>query len=93
MSNTKYTRPTIQAPATATLEACTALEAKLTTHYAKHLKIDSLLANRKGCYAMVINSTINDTSLENTVGTANAKLLTENVLTAITAKYTSITIK
>ena len=42
---------------------------------------------------MVINSTINDMSLEKTVGTVNAKLLTENVLTAITAKYTTITVK
>lgn len=90
MSYQKPQRQIIQAPSTATEEVCKALEAKLTTHYSKHLKIDALLANRKGCYAMVINSTINDTTLENTVGTANAKLMTENVLTAVTAKYTTI---
>jgi len=93
MSKSNYSRPTIQAPTTATLEVCEALEAKLVTHYAKHIKLDSLLANRKGCYAMIINSTINKVSLETTVGTANGKLLTENVLTAIMAKYTTITIK
>jgi len=93
MSYSKQTRPTIATPTTATEELHTNIVSKLTTHYAKHLKIDSLLSNRKGCYAMVINSTINGISLEATLGTVNAKVATEQILSAITSKYSAITIK
>jgi len=70
----------VATPATATSEFCLALEAKLVAHYEPILTPELLIAHRKACYGTVINSTIGDTSLVNTIGTDYSKEMTEVVL-------------
>jgi hypothetical protein len=86
----RQTRPVVARPATATDQACIALEARLVAHYEPILNPQMLITARKGCYATVINSTISGMSLENTVGTAIAKEMTEAVLDKLTASISTI---
>ena len=86
-------RAIIATPATANAELHNSIVASMVTHFTPLLGVDLMVANRKGCYATVINSTINGISLENTLGTVKAKAATEEVLTAISANISTITIK
>lgn len=83
----------IPAPAEATLEYCQAIESAFTTHFEPILTAELLIAHRKGCYATVINSMYDNKPLEQLVGTANAKLLTERVLNNITTTIATVPIR
>ena len=88
------TKPTVVAtPATATEQLHNQIVVELTTHYSQLLTVSTMITHRKGCYATVINSRINGVSLENTLGTNNAKVATEQVLNNISQGFSSIEIK
>lgn len=93
MSYSKPQSTVVATPATATEELHNTIVAELTTHYSQLLSVATLISHRKGCYATVINSRINGVSLENTLGTANAKVATEQVLNNISQGFSSISIK
>ena len=81
----KAQRPIIQTPANAT-EALHASTVKAyTAHFAGILTPELMISQRKGCYATVINGTMNGQSLEAILGTENAKFATQQVLESITA--------
>lgn len=90
MSYKNNNQSKIARPASATNEFCQGLEAKLVAHYEKILTPALLIANRKGCYATVINSTISTIPLVDTVGSDICKVLTETVLNKITASISTI---
>ena len=88
------TKPIVVAtPATATEQLHNQIVVELTTHYSQLLTVSTMITHRKGCYATVINSRINGVSLENTLGTNNAKVATEQVLNNISQGFSSIEIK
>ena len=89
--NTKSTK--VATPATATEQLHNTVVAELTTHYSQLLSVSTMITHRKGCYATVINSRINGISLENTLGTDNAKIATEQILNNISQGFSSIEIK
>jgi hypothetical protein len=91
-----YTKPkptAVATPATATEQLHNKVVAELTTHYSQLLAVSTMITHRKGCYATVINSRINGVSLEDTLGTNNAKVATEQVLNNISQGFSSISIK
>lgn len=90
---TKNKPALVATPATATEELHTKVVAELTAHYSQLLKVSTMITHRKGCYATVINSRINGVSLEDTLGTNNAKVATEQVLNNISQGFSSIEIK
>jgi hypothetical protein len=96
MANVTYkkpSRPVIPTPETASEELHNSLVAQMTAHYTPILTANILMANRKGAYAMVINSTIDNTPLEQLIGTQNAKVATEQVLSAVTKQFSAISTK
>lgn len=86
-------KPAIPTPATATVEQCQAIESTVVAHYTTMFTPELMIAHRSGCYATVINTTIDGQSLATLVGTDNAKLMTENVLNTISARFSAITTK
>ena len=86
-------KPAIPTPITATEQLHNEVVASLTAHYEKVLTPTLMIAHRKGAYATVINSTYDGVILEQVLGTSNAKIATEQILTAITAKYSAISSK
>ena len=92
-NKTKSTRPVIPTPANASEELHHSLVGKMVSHYSEILTPTIMIANRKGAYATVINTTIDNTPLEQILGTTNAKVATEQVLQAVTAQYSAITTK
>ncbi len=59
-------------------------------HYGQILTTELLIGNRKGCYAVIINSTYEGALLEQLLGTGNAKLATESVLHNLTEDISTI---
>ena len=90
MSYNKPARATIPTPASATAELHTALVASYTNHFSTILTPELMIAHRKGCYATVINGTTNNLTLEQQLGTENAKIATEQILNGISARYSAV---
>ena len=77
-------RPIVPTPVTATVEVIQATEARVQAHFAKVFTPELLIAQRKATYATVINSTNSEgLTLEQQVGSENAKILTTNVLNSL----------
>jgi len=89
----KPVKASIPTPASATQDTCEQTEEAILAHYREVLTLPLLVSNRKGCYATIINSTINGQPLEQVVGTDNAKFMTETVLNKISASFSAIEIK
>ena len=90
-SFTPAPRTVIPTPATATMELHNDIVASFTAHFTGILTPELMIAHRKGCYATVINATTYDgKSLEQILGTDNAKIATEQVLNAIQARYSAV---
>jgi len=83
--NTNYPTPT-----NATEALHTKLVQAITLHYINVLTPELLIAHRKGCYAVIINSTYDTQPIEKLIGTNNAKLATEQVLKNLTANFSNI---
>lgn len=90
MSYNNTPKQVIPTPATATEELHNKLVIAMTLHYGQILTTELLIGNRKGCYAVIINSTYEGTLLEQLLGTGNAKLATEAVLHNLTADISTI---
>ena len=90
MNYTKSTKTVIPTPATATEELHERLVIAITLHYTKILTPELLIAHRKGCYAVIINSTWEGSPIEYVLGSANAKVLTEQVLNNLLADISTI---
>ena len=88
--NTQANRPVVPTPAGAT----DALHNSTVEAYSKHftgiLTPQLLIANRKNCYATVINGTTNGLPLEQILGTENAKVATEQILNNLTAEISKV---
>jgi len=94
MSNfNKATKAVIPTPATLTEESFNNIVASATTHYAELLTPELLISNRRGCYATVINSTYDNKPLEQVVGSANAKVATEMILSGVTSSFSAIPVR
>jgi hypothetical protein len=83
-------RATIPTPNTATMELHNSIVSSFVSHFAEILTPALMIAHRKGCYATVINATYAGIPLEQTLGTDNAKLATEQVLNDIQARYSTV---
>ena len=83
-------RATIPTPTTATMELHNSIVSSFVSHFAEILTPALMIAHRKGCYATVINATYAGIPLEQTLGTDNAKLATEQVLNDIQARYSTV---
>ena len=83
-------RATIPTPTTATMELHNSIVSSFVSHFAGILTPELMIAHRKGCYATVINATYAGIPLEQTLGTDNAKLATEQVLNDIQARYSTV---
>lgn len=83
-------RATIPTPATATMELHNSIVSSFVSHFAGILTPALMIAHRKGCYATVINATYEGIPLEQTLGSDNAKIATEQVLNAIQARYSAV---
>jgi hypothetical protein len=83
-------RATIPTPTTATMELHNSIVSSFVSHFAGILTPELMIAHRKGCYATVINATYAGIPLEQTLGTDNAKLATEQVLNDIQARYSAV---
>lgn len=83
-------RATIPTPVTATMELHNSIVASFTAHFAGILTPELMIAHRKGCYATVINATYAGIPLEQTLGSDNAKIATEQVLNTIQARYSAV---
>lgn len=90
---TKQQRPIVQTPATATDALHTSLVASYTKHFSTILTPALMIAHRKGAYATVINGTSNGQTLETQLGTANAKIATEQILNNITAGFSVVPVQ
>ena len=90
MSYTKPSKPIIPTPANATAELHTKLVQAMSLHYMQVLTPELMIAHRKGCYATVINSTFDNTPIEQLIGTANAKVATEEVLNNISRSFSAV---
>ena len=91
MSNyTKQTKPVIATPATATEALHQEVVTAFTAHFSNVLTPTIMITSRKGAYATVINGTYKGVSLEQTLGTVNAKVATEQVLGAISAQISAV---
>ena len=89
-SFTPAPRTVIPTPATATMALHNDIVASFTAHFSGILTPALMIAHRKGCYATVINATYDGESLEQTLGSDNAKIATEQVLNAIQARYSAV---
>ena len=86
MSN-QTTNPTKQM----TQEIGDAIVANLVAHYEPMLSIELLIENRKGIYALVINSKdTNGSTIESLYGTQVAKDIVAVVLDQLSAPYATI---
>ena len=92
-TQTKSSRPVIPTPPTASEELHNEVVSKMTAHFSNVLTPTVMIANRKGAYATVINATYDNVPLEQLLGTVNAKVATEQVLTAISAGYSAVSSK
>ena len=89
-NQTKSTRPIIATPANASEELHASLVSAYTRHFSAILTPQLMIAHRKGCYATVINGTHGGLTLEQGLGTANAKVATEQILNSITASFSEV---
>ena len=89
-----YNKPTAKAviptPATASEELHNRLVQAMSLHYMQLLTPELMIAHRKGCYATIINSTFDNTPIEQLIGTANAKVATEEVLNNISRSFSAV---
>ena len=83
-------RTVIPTPATATMELHNSIVSSFVPHSLEMLTLALMIAHREGCYATVINATYAGESLEQTLGSDNAKIATEQVLNAIQARYSAV---
>jgi len=90
MAYSKPNKQTIPTPATATEELHNSFVAHFTNHFAKVLTPTIMITARKGAYATVINSTYDNTPIEQVLGSDNAKALTEQVLNNISAGISAV---
>ena len=94
MSNYKPATKTVTpTPATLTEEIFNNTVALVRSHYEPIITPELLITNRRGIYALIINSTVDGNSLETALGTANAKACTETVLNTLSARISTITTK
>jgi hypothetical protein len=84
-------RAVIPTPNACTEEVFNKTVAILSSHYSTVLTPTTMITARKGCYATVINSTIDDVPLEQFMGSVNAQVATEIVLNAVKRSYSAIT--
>ena len=85
-----YQRPTIPTPATATQELHNTIVETYTAHFKPILTPELLIAHRKACYATVINGTVSGATMEQQLGSNNAKVATEEVLNNITSSFSVV---
>jgi len=90
MSYAKQQRPTIPTPATATEALHTSVVTAYTKHFAGVLTPTLMISSRKACYATVINGVMDGKPLEQILGTDNAKIATEQILSNITATISTV---
>ena len=90
MNYQKPKRAIVPTPTTATEALHTQLVQAMSLHYMPLLTAELLIANRKGCYATVINSTYDNTPIEQLLGTVNAKFATEQVLENLTHSISAV---
>lgn len=88
MSYTKSTK--IPTPQHVTEEVFNDYVEGYTNHFAKILTPELMIAHRKGCYATVINGTFRGNTLEESLGTDNAKVATERILNTIASRYSAV---
>ena len=62
----------------------------MVAHYSTILTTELLIAHRKGCYASIINTTINGVALDVVLGSTNAKVATEMALSELTTAISNI---
>ena len=91
MSNyNKPNKPSIPTPTSCTEAVFDKSVADLTKHYTKVLTPTIMITSRKGAYATVINSTYKSLPLDQVLGSDNAKVATEMVLTNISRTISTI---
>lgn len=101
MAYTKSNPKSFQAPARisvptpqgASHELHQSLVESFTAHFAKVLTPELMIAHRKGAYATVINATTGGKTLEELLGTDNAKLAVEQILNDIQSAYSVVPIR
>ena len=91
---TQTKRPTIPTPETATEELHADVVSSIVSTFVTAIKqeaiIHYLVSERKGLYALIINTVYKGQSLETTLGTVNAKQATEDVLRGLSAGIFSV---
>ena len=85
--NKKPQRPVVAQPVGLTQSTMDTIVTAFTSHFSKVVSPDILIANRKAVYALVINGTdTSGNSLEQLVGSENAKAMTEVILNSMSSK-------
>jgi len=89
--NNKTQRAVISAPANSDAKHRDAVFASCYNHFSKVLTPELIIANRKACYATIINAKdTNGIKLEALVGSVHAKDITEAVIDSITTTMSTI---
>jgi len=90
MAYTKSIKTIIPKPATTDQALSDRITIAITLHYTTILTPELLIAHRTGCYAVIINSTWEGTPIDQVLGTAWAKALTNQVLANLMTDISTI---
>jgi hypothetical protein len=85
-------RTNIPTPSTCTEEVFNKLATALVAHYEPLISTNLLITNRRDVYGLIINTVVDGTTLENVVGSINAKVLTERTLDTLLQPINNISI-
>jgi len=92
-----YNKPTFNQPSTWTQQHSNEMVEDYSAHFTNVLSLNTILANRSGCYATIINAqqVVDEKGtlslpMDQEVGTANAKSMTETILYNIVSTHATV---